>query len=105
MENTMTLEQRKRWEATRAKGKNRFLLLPTLFSALAVTAGANLHWLWKSDVALIGVRSILLDAGHLFCIAYPILCFTQMFRWKTKEAEYLSGSEQLRRDNSTSSEG
>jgi hypothetical protein len=83
----LSLAERNQWEITRAKGKNRYLLLPGLSPALGVATATALEQLTASGFSLDTLKSnaFMLSVGMAFYITYAVLCFRQMLRWQKYE--------------------
>jgi hypothetical protein len=92
----MTPEQRKRWEVTRARGYNRFLLTPDWSALLGGWIGVTLAF-WQSRY---GFSLDALRTGEFWAWAgtglfgiYVVKCFVKMFTWRHNELEYLASTE------------
>ena len=87
----LTPHERIEWAVTRAKGKNRYLLLPALPVALAATAAAVVNQLIRFGFSLDTLTSydFLLEVGITFCGVYAVSCFVHMLRWQKNEHLFL----------------
>jgi len=99
----LTLEQRIKWQAIRAKGQTRFLLAGGLPFALGATLAEISRWIWRYGFSfnLVLRRAFLLEVGMTFLAVYVVVCFVQMIRWRKNEREFREERNESRRRNLT----